>query len=341
MNFAMRASLKGRFLLFCHCLPQALMALLALGPLVLLSGCAVPQAKPIIDPTIVSTSYDYTKPADIAAQSKPVWILPVINKGWVPAHIDPRTGDWLSGHYQATIVQDGYWATQEEAELAGRPYIVAGDSSPIIPRPVTDGPTRLGTGSPEVDLTALQNKVRELEQKQRGPMEINQQSPDKLAALSAQVQAMAIDIPNGGQSMATPAGQLTTGYNSPFQVDVNQPPPPTPPYPYGTPQYGAQYESYQPYPTYPPQSMMMQQPWMSGPGSSMPMQPMPMQQAPMDMMPSAPSSYPMYPAMPQPQPNSLSSGSSSTRPNSWAARDTAVPVINVRPVQPQPQPQFQ
>lgn len=308
----MYACLKRSFSNFY--LSQVFVAL-GLFSLLGLGGCAMQQNPAIIDPTIVSTSYDYTKPADIAAQSKPVWILPVINKGWVPAHIDPKTGDWLSGHYQATIVQDGYWATLEEAELAGRPYIIAGDSSPIIPKPVTDGPTKLGTGSPEVDLVALQNKIRELEQKQRGPVEINQQSPDKLAALSAQVQALAIDVPGGGQSMATPSSQLTTGYNSPFQVDVNQPPPPMPPYPYGTPQFGSQYQPSQ-IPIQP-----MQQPWVPTPGPGIPMQ-----MQPMPMMPMAP--------MMMPQPKSSPNSGSLSRPNSWSSRDRSnVPVINVHPIQ--------
>ncbi|MFZ5807246.1 MAG: hypothetical protein ACOY3I_08585 [Verrucomicrobiota bacterium] len=157
----------------------------------LLAGCGSTQ--PVrVDPTVVSTSYDYTKPADIAAQSRPVWVLPIINKGWIPARVDPRSGDWVSGHYQATIVQDGYWATQEEAELSGRPYILAGDSTPIIPAPVGDGPTAKGGGGAELQMATMQKRIDHLETKNNNQPNAD---PDQLAALSAQVQSLSQNVP--------------------------------------------------------------------------------------------------------------------------------------------------
>lgn len=186
-------------------------------------GCSAPKQR--IDPTVVSTSYDYTKPVDIAAQSKPVWVLPVINKGWIPARVDPKTGDWISGHYQATIVQEGYWATQEEAELSGRPYIVAGDSSPIIPKPTPNGPKVSMENGAELDIKALKKQVEDIQNKQASLPPASSANADQMAALSAQLQALAIDVPGGGQSMAVPSSQRMGQYKNAMQVEMGQPPP--------------------------------------------------------------------------------------------------------------------
>jgi hypothetical protein len=184
-------------------------------------GCSTQKQR--IDPTIVSTSYDYTKPVDIAAQSKPVWVLPVINKGWIPARVDAKTGDWISGHYQATIVQEGYWATQEEAELSGRPYIVAGESSPIIPTPVGSGTTTGDGGGQELDINALQNRVGELE-KSKSQIARTSASNDQMAALSAQMQALAGSAPVNPGGATGYGMQRTAGYSNDVQVPMVQPP---------------------------------------------------------------------------------------------------------------------
>lgn len=195
-----------------------------------LGSCSSPAK---IDPTIVSTSYDYTKPADIAAQSRPVWVLPIINKGWIPARVDPKTGDWISGHYQATIIQEGYWATQEEAELAGRPYILAGDSSPIIPTPVPDGPRQGGGGGAELNVTALQKRITELEAQQKR-LQSTGENPDQLAAVSAQLRGIAQDIPHTQETVSVPTTRAPA-YDPRMSVPMMSPPPPAalPEYPSG------------------------------------------------------------------------------------------------------------
>lgn len=168
-----------------------------------------------VDPTVVSTSYDYTKPADISNQSKPVWVLPIINKGWIPARVDPKTGDWISGHYQATIVQDGYWATQEEAELSGRPYIIAGESSPIIPTPVTQGATATGGGGGELDIAVMQKRIDKIDRAQQAfPTAANE---EKFAELSAQIQGIAQNVPSHYQT-TTPANQNMKGFEGGITV---------------------------------------------------------------------------------------------------------------------------
>jgi len=178
-----------------------------------LTACQTPKTK--IDPTIVSTSYDYTKPADISNQSKPVWVLPVINQGWIPARVDPKTGDWISGHYQATIVQDGYWATQEEAELSGRPYIVAGETTPIVPPPVANVPST-GNGGAELNLTDMRNRISTLESKQSSPPE-EAATAEQLQQVSAQLQAMAVDLPATTGTEAH-TSQNTAGFTPSFRV---------------------------------------------------------------------------------------------------------------------------
>lgn len=89
-----------------------------------------------IGPRVVSTNYDYTRPVDIAKRNKPVWILPKTNVGWVKGYVDKVKGDWHSGEYVGTIIEPGHWATLEEAELSGQPYIVAGENRSILPEPV-------------------------------------------------------------------------------------------------------------------------------------------------------------------------------------------------------------
>ncbi|MFH1066314.1 MAG: hypothetical protein V1746_00180 [bacterium] len=195
--------------------------LILLSLAILMVGCVTGNNRnggQRVDPTIVSTSYDFTKPIDIAAQSKPVWILPVINKGWIPARVDPKTGDWISGHYQATIVQDGYWATQEEAELSGRPYIVAGESSPVVPTPMTEGPTQQAGGAAELDITTMQKRIDELEARQNALPQTGT-STDQMAALSVQMQQLAREVPAGYTTTAVPANQRLDGYSGNMQVE--------------------------------------------------------------------------------------------------------------------------
>lgn len=114
--------------------------------------------------TMVQTSYDYSRPEGIAPDSKPVWILPVINSGWKPAKVDSRTGDWVGGHYSATVVEDGRWATLEEAELSGKPYILPGETRPVIPTPLrSQGAGKAG----EINATTLEQKLAKLDRLER------------------------------------------------------------------------------------------------------------------------------------------------------------------------------
>lgn len=147
-------------------------ALLILTAAIALTSCAGPEGGegeilrgPVqVGETMVQTSYDYSRPEGIAPDSKPVWILPVINSGWKPAKVDSRTGDWVGGHYSATVVEDGKWATLEEAELSSKPYILPGETRPIIPTPPrTQGAGKAG----EINATTLEQKLARLDKLER------------------------------------------------------------------------------------------------------------------------------------------------------------------------------
>jgi len=147
----------------------------------------IPRDPIQVGETMVQTSYDYSRPEGIAPDSKPVWILPVINSGWKPAKVDSRTGDWVGGHYSATVVEDGKWATLEEAELSGKPYILPGETRPIIPTPLrTQAPGTSG----EINATSLEQKLARLDKLERessgrGGRDVNSPSKRSLINQSA------------------------------------------------------------------------------------------------------------------------------------------------------------
>lgn len=111
-------------------------------------------------------TYDYSPPpARGSTDSRPVWILPVINSGYQPPKVDARTGEWVGGHYSASIVTPGKWATQEEAELSGKPYILPGQTKPIVPVELrSQAPDSTG----ELNATTLEQKLARLEKYEHG-----------------------------------------------------------------------------------------------------------------------------------------------------------------------------
>lgn len=125
-----------------------------------LIGCAHQKPKPTpINPGVLTSSYDYVKPGDLSNKTQPAWILPTISKGWVPAQVDPKTNQWISGHYTATVTQEGHWATLEEAELSGKPYLRSDDTAPVIPnprRPISSNATNQG---PSPSSVSVQNQL--------------------------------------------------------------------------------------------------------------------------------------------------------------------------------------
>jgi hypothetical protein len=156
---------------------KSLFLFLALALSLLAQGCTTPrvgadgeiltreQREAIkIGKGMVQTSYDYSRPDSIAPDSKPVWVLPVINSGWKPAKVDQKTGDWIGGHYAATVVEDGKWATLEEAELSGKPYVLPGQTRPIIPVPLRN---QSASSTGELNATTLEQKLARLDKLER------------------------------------------------------------------------------------------------------------------------------------------------------------------------------
>ncbi|CAB4243566.1 conserved protein of unknown function [Methylacidimicrobium sp. AP8] len=129
-----------------------------------LIGCSTHErtAAVPVDPALIQNSYDYTKPRDVHDKTKPVYMLPVINTGWAKAEVDPKTGQWIGGHYVGTVIDQGHWATLEEAELSGRPYMRADNGQMVVPNPPEANP---GTGDNgmEIDLTTMRNRLAKLE----------------------------------------------------------------------------------------------------------------------------------------------------------------------------------
>jgi hypothetical protein len=113
---------------------------------------------------MIQNSYDYTKPHDIYGKDKPVWMQPVLRYGWERAHLDPNTGQWLGGRYIGTVVEPGHWASQEEAELSGRPYVEANSGKQIVPTPIDKSAG--DNENVEIDIVKMKDKIASLEQTQ-------------------------------------------------------------------------------------------------------------------------------------------------------------------------------
>lgn len=163
---------------------QTLQLLVAL---IVLSGCSS-QVPVKVEPTLMNSSVDFTSPATVAGNSAPVYVLPVINTGWEKAYVDARTGTWKSGRYTATVVEEGYWTTQEEAERSGKPFIVSGKGGPVIGGN-TKNMGRSNTGPGELDMADLSNRVSRLEDNSQKPPPAGV-DPDVSAQAAARINAL-------------------------------------------------------------------------------------------------------------------------------------------------------
>ncbi|QSR88896.1 hypothetical protein [Methylacidiphilum caldifontis] len=131
--------------------------------LIFLLGCvSQKKANLPIDPALIQNSYDYTKPYDVYDKGKPAYILPVINTGWTKARVDPKTGQWIGGHYVGTVIDPGHWASLEEAELSGKPYIRADNGQMVVPTPNEENPSTKDKGV-EIDLVNMRNRLEKIE----------------------------------------------------------------------------------------------------------------------------------------------------------------------------------
>lgn len=140
----------------------------------LFAGCASGK-KEKITPTTLQTSYDFARPSDIG-KPQPVWVLPTFQQGWMPAKVDPKTGEWNSGHYKATMVEQGHWATLEEAELSGRKYML-----PSTGQQFGGSDVIRKSGSEEINATIIEQRLSRLERNRSTPTDnsLNNQKIDK------------------------------------------------------------------------------------------------------------------------------------------------------------------
>jgi hypothetical protein len=198
--------------------------LLILFGVLLLSGCST-QVPVKVEPTMMSSSVDFTSPATVAGNSAPVYVLPVINTGWEKAYVDPRTGTWKSGRYTATIVEEGYWTTQEEAERSGKPFIIGGKGGPVMGGNIKPM-GRSNTGVAELDIADVSNRIAKLEENAGKPQPAGL-DPDLSAQTAARMNALAQQIspmgPNGQKMVQPDRG----GYSPQMEVsaDPSQKPP--------------------------------------------------------------------------------------------------------------------
>lgn len=208
--------------------------ILALIGCVGLIGCAGgpgKRSKPAniaVTPETLGTSYDYTKPGDIERQDKPVYILPQVAGGWKKAKVDDASGEWRSGQYVAKVMEPGHWATLEEAELSGKPYIIPGKGNkPIVPTPVANqSPTKTG----EYSVTGIEQKLAKLTQLSAGNKQASTTSIGNQAAIpesdlldmhGAKGPVPKFDIPpTGNQHEEKRAAKPTP---TPFSLEITPP----------------------------------------------------------------------------------------------------------------------
>ncbi len=183
-----------------------------------LAGCAGgrPPAM-VVDPATVTQSYDYTKPVEAAGKSRPVYVLPNVSYGWMPAKVDEQN-QWIGGHYVATVVEPGHWATLEEAEISGRPYVFAGGGKPIVPvLERSPGPT--GNGAAEIDISQMAGQIAEI-QKQLPALKQNDEIEQLLIAGAQRPDNNQPKIDTAAPAFAGKHGLLTLKRKPPGTVEI-------------------------------------------------------------------------------------------------------------------------
>jgi hypothetical protein len=131
--------------------PQLSLALCAL----LAAGCAghktrqgVSFTKDEPPPTVQAPS----NPPPREAGDRPVWVLPVFSTGYVAGAANQTSDVYVGPHSVTSMVEPGHWASREEAELQGKPYLIP--SSNRIVYPGTGSSDTLRRGAGEMDVAA-------------------------------------------------------------------------------------------------------------------------------------------------------------------------------------------
>jgi hypothetical protein len=129
--------------------PQLSLALCAL----LAAGCAghktrqgVSFTKDEPPPTVQAPS----NPPPCEAGDRPVWVLPVFSTGYVAGAANQTSDVYVGPHSVTSMVEPGHWASQEEAELQGKPYVSPSSNRIVYPDTQSSETLRRGSGEMEV-----------------------------------------------------------------------------------------------------------------------------------------------------------------------------------------------
>jgi hypothetical protein len=126
---------------------------LALGTL-LATGCAGHKAKQEVsytkDEPLPPTVQAPSSPPPREAGDRPVWVLPVFSTGYVAGAANQASDVYVGPHSVTSMVEPGHWASQEEAELQGKPYVCPSSNRIVYPATQSSDSLRRGAGEMEV-----------------------------------------------------------------------------------------------------------------------------------------------------------------------------------------------
>lgn len=151
--------------------------------MVLIAGCASktpPPPKP--DPAVgaVSDEVRTRMPRDAANEDRPVYILPKWSVGY--HRPEGGTNHYRGGYVEAVEMEPGYFASMEEAELSGRPYIFVEEGKFMLPD---------GEGNPaELQVAQMAARIKALEDQRP---QTNQGEEDDRLLAGASRPALAYD----------------------------------------------------------------------------------------------------------------------------------------------------
>lgn len=130
---------------------------LALTGLVVFTGCETtnPQGSLRMADPAMTAEPAVVPPLDAKNRGLPVLLKPVTAVSWVKPTQEGKS--WKGGYLTVDILEDWRWATREEAESLGRPYIVPGESDEIVPA---------GVGGSEIRIGELMTRLNRLENNQ-------------------------------------------------------------------------------------------------------------------------------------------------------------------------------
>lgn len=197
--------------------PFALCALLAAG----CAGHKVKQATsytkdaPPPPPTVQAPS----SPPPREAGDRPVWVLPVFSTGYVAGAANQSSDVYVGPHSVTSMVEPGHWASQEEAELQGKPYV--SPSSNRIVYPETQSSETLGKGSGEMDVAA--STRRPLASADSGPSPVPEMLPKPTPAPRNEPSSTPGPTPEEMPELpsSTPSPSSSRSSTSQFQVVSN------------------------------------------------------------------------------------------------------------------------